>query len=160
MPCFLFTYHAWGSWLPDRKQGYVHWKEGLLPPDQGMADAYRRNIKIDEAEFGEELQLLLIEELQQAAGFQKFRLHAAATEVTHIHLLMSWADERTTARLSEGIKKSLTLRLEKEAAKRKWLAKGGSKRRVKDETHFNHLKSAYLPSHRGWKWDEQRGLYK
>jgi REP element-mobilizing transposase RayT len=117
-------------------------------------------MKVEKAAFNYELQLLLIEELQQAATHQRFRLHAAATETTHVHVLMSWADERAPIRLNEGIKKSLSLRLEKDAAKRKWLAKGASKQRVKDEAHFNHLKKTYLPSHRGWKGEEGRGLYK
>jgi hypothetical protein len=73
MPCFLFTYHAWGSWLPDRKPGYVHWKQGLQSSDPAMADAYRRNMKIEEAQFNDQRQRLILEELQQAAAFQKFR---------------------------------------------------------------------------------------
>ena len=38
MPCYLFTYHAYGSWLPDHAEGYVHWKEGQQPPDDNLGD--------------------------------------------------------------------------------------------------------------------------
>jgi hypothetical protein len=31
---------------------------------------------------------------------------------------------------------------------------------VKDQGHFDFLFNVYLPSHRGWKWDELRGLYR
>ncbi|QDT75400.1 hypothetical protein I41_46100 [Lacipirellula limnantheis] len=33
MPCCLFTYHAYGSWTPDRKQGYVKRHQGILQQD-------------------------------------------------------------------------------------------------------------------------------
>ncbi len=109
MPCFLFTYHAFGTWLPDRPEGYVHWREGLQPTDDELAVAYRRKMRVasvEAAEFDEVVQQLLIAELQRAAGFQRFRLHAAATEPTHMHAIVSWADEREPGRLSEEIKKS------------------------------------------------------
>ncbi|RIK76437.1 MAG: hypothetical protein DCC67_13895 [Planctomycetota bacterium] len=160
MPCFLFTFHAYGSWLPHRPEGFVHWKHGLQPADEGLADAYRKQMKLDEAEFSERLQRLLVDELKVAAEHQRFRLHAVTTEATHVHVLLSWPDERPPSRLAEGVKKSLSLRLAKDAAKRKWLTKGTSQRRVKDQQHFDYLLDTYLPSHGGWKWDERRGVYK
>jgi hypothetical protein len=113
-----------------------------------------------EAEFDDPIQLNLIEELQTAAEFQRFRFHAAATESTHLHAVTSWTDERTPLSLSKEIKKSLSLRLVRVVADRKWLAKGGNERRVKDQEHLDYLINVYLPSHSGWKWNEQRGLYK
>ena len=163
MPCFLFTYHAHGTWLPDRAEGYVHWREGLLPTDEKLADAYRRKMKVAgtcEAAFDESVQLLLIEELQSAAKFQRLRLHGVATETTHLHAVISWADEREPESLTKELKKSLSLRLNRAVAKRKWLAKGGNERRVKDQEHFDYLMRVYLPSHGGWKWEEGRGVYK
>ena len=163
MPCFLFTYHGFGTWLPDRPEGFVHWRDGLQPTDEELATAYRRKMKVarrDAATFDDKLQLLLIEELPVAAKHQKLRLHAIATEPTHVHALVSWPDERTPQHVSDGLHESLTRRLNKDLGKRKWLAKGGSKRRVKDQEHFDYLRNVYLPSHGGWKWDEERGLYK
>ncbi|MEM1305417.1 MAG: hypothetical protein AAGG46_11005, partial [Planctomycetota bacterium] len=29
MPVYLFTYHTYGSWLPDRPQGYVQRDQGI-----------------------------------------------------------------------------------------------------------------------------------
>jgi hypothetical protein len=37
MPCYLFTWHAYATWLPDRKQGYVEKGRGILPPDKAAA---------------------------------------------------------------------------------------------------------------------------
>jgi REP element-mobilizing transposase RayT len=163
MPCFLFTYHAYGTWLPDRPDGYVHWREGQLPTDEALAQACQRKMRVaarTAARLDEAVQRILIEELQTAAKFQQLRLHAAATEVTHVHALFSWTDERTPQHVSDGVRESLSRRLNKEVAKRKWLTKGGSKRQVKDQEHFDYLRNVYLPSHGAWKWDEVRGLYK
>jgi hypothetical protein len=43
MPCYLFTYHAYGSWMPDRVEGYVRRGQGILPRDTQMASLYYRN---------------------------------------------------------------------------------------------------------------------
>lgn len=160
MPCYLFTYHAHGTWLPDRREGFVHWQKGLQPTDKRLATAYQRQMKLTPADFDEQTQLHLIDELQNAATFQRFRVHAIATETTHIHVVLSWQDVREPQRLSDGLHQSVSRRLNRDCSKRKWLAKGGSKRRVKEQSHFDFLFYAYLPSHRGWKWNEQRGLYR
>ncbi|HEX6962625.1 MAG TPA: hypothetical protein VF175_12205 [Lacipirellula sp.] len=163
MPCFLFTYHGYGTWLPDRPEGFVHWRDGLLPTDEELASAYKRKMKVakgDSAAFEGQTQLLLIDELVKAAEFQKLRIHAVATEPTHVHAIVSWPDERTPQHVSDGLRESLSRRLNKEVAKRKWLAKGANKRRMKDQVHFDYLTTTYLPSHVGWKWEEGRGVYR
>ena len=159
MACLLFTYHAHGTWLPDREDGFVHWREGLKPADKRLAQAYRKKMRTEPARFSAEIQQLLIDEMQKAVGFQQLRLHAVATEETHVHAVVSWADERAVKTISDGLRQSLSRRLKKRDAARTWLAKGGSKRRVKNQEHFDYLRCIYLPSHRGWKWDEGRGLY-
>jgi len=117
-------------------------------------------MKQAEAEFGEPLQLLLISESKTAARFQRFRLHAVATEPSHLHALMSWPDDRSPARINDSMKKSLTICLKKNIAERIWFSKGGNERHVKDLKHFEYLMTEYLPSHSGWKWDERRGDYR
>ena len=160
MPCYLFTYHAYGSWLPDHPEGFVHWKEGPQSPDDNLGDSYRKNMKQAEAEFGESLQLLLISELIAAKRFQRFRLHAVSTESSHLHALVSWPDHRSPSQISESMKKSLTLGLKKKVAERTWFSKGVNERHVKDLEHFEYLMTKYLPSHSGWKWDERQGKYR
>ena len=47
MPCYLFTYHGYGTWLPDRSRGYVRRKEGILPTDEApMAECYRKRTNV------------------------------------------------------------------------------------------------------------------
>jgi len=56
MPVFLFTYHAYASWLPDHKRGYVRRKQGVQPPNQKEADRYRRQMKETPVVFSTEIQ--------------------------------------------------------------------------------------------------------
>jgi hypothetical protein len=63
MPCYLFTYHAFGSWMPDRRQGYVRRGKGIQPADPKMAERYRQNSRHDEVRFLEPHQLAAIEVL-------------------------------------------------------------------------------------------------
>jgi hypothetical protein len=44
MPCYLFTYHGHGTWLPDHARGYVRRKVGVLAADVEMARNYRGNL--------------------------------------------------------------------------------------------------------------------
>ena len=37
MPCYLFTFHAYGTWMPDREEGFVRREQGILPPDEELA---------------------------------------------------------------------------------------------------------------------------
>jgi len=159
MPCYLFTYHSHGSWLPDREQGYVHWKKGSLPADAKRAEQYREKMVESEAVFDHLKQRVLLSEIEVASGFQGFRFHAAATETTHVHVLASWKDERPWLKLRNSIKQSLNLRLNKEFERRTWFVKGASRRHVEEQDHFDYLLNVYLPKHRSWKWSEGRGEY-
>ena len=62
MPCYLFTFHAYGTWMPDREEGFVRRDEGILPPDEDLARRYRDRQKGDEVLFDASLQRLLINE--------------------------------------------------------------------------------------------------
>jgi hypothetical protein len=50
--------------------------------------------------------------------------------------------------------------LGKDCEKRTWLSEGGSRKRVSNQEHFDHLVGTYLPQHGGWKWSEERGLHR
>lgn len=53
MPCFLFTYHAHGTWLPNRSRGYVKRGQGILPPDETMHQRYSQAMKEPKVNFDE-----------------------------------------------------------------------------------------------------------
>jgi len=154
MPCYLFTYHAFGSWMPDREEGFVRRGEGVLPSDEPLGRQYRERAGQSEVTFDAAVQALLIAECRTAFEKQRCRGHYVATETTHLHVLVSWPDERDWSKLRAGLRASLSRRLNKEYGKRAWFVDGSSRRRVKDQDHFDHLVTEYLPNHGGWKWRE------
>lgn len=154
MPCYLFTYHAYGSWLPDRSRGYVRRGEGILATDSRMALRYRSNLKQGVASFDERVQELLVVGAKDACTCLSARCHGIGTEASHVHLLLSWRGERAWESVSEAIKRGLTQRLNKCILRQKWFSKGGSRKRVRDRAHFEYLMTVYLPSHRGLCWFE------
>ena len=160
MPCYLFTFHAYGTWMPDREEGFVRRKEGILPPDEELAREYRGKAGENIVSFNARIQLLLIEETRVACEKQRYRGHCIATDPTHVHALISWPDERPWLKIRSGLKTSLTLRLNREVQRRQhWFVDSASRKQVKDEEHFDHLVTNYLPSHRGWKWREGGVLF-
>jgi REP element-mobilizing transposase RayT len=159
MPCYLFTYHAYSSWMPDHKRGYVRRHEGILAPDAEMAARYCAAATFEPARFGHEQQLAAIEVSQVAVVHIECRLHFVATDASHIHVLTSWSDARSWLQNRTSLKRALTIRLKQQFGDRPWLCDGASPKRVRDEGHFEHLVSSYLPKHRGWKWREGQGLF-
>ena len=161
MPCYLFTFHAYGTWMPDRKEGFVRRNEGILPPDEELAKRYRDREKEDEVLFDASLQRLLIDEARIACAKQRYRVHYLATEPTHLHALVSWPDDRLWLKIRTGLKSSLTRRLNRNVQRRdKWFVENASRKQVKDDDHFDHLQNSYLPSHRSWKWREGGELFR
>jgi len=159
MPCYLFTWHTYGSWLPDRPQGYVHWSRGREPTNRLLAVRYRQQQAQPTAELSEQLQQEIIAELVAGASVARYRLHFATTDATHVHVLASWRDERRAEQLRRSLRRSMSLRLNR-IQRRKWFSRGGCARPVLSQSHFDHLVANYLPRHRGWKWCEGRGLFR
>ncbi len=154
MPCYLFTYHAYGSWMPDRKKGYVRRKQGVLAADVHMAQCYRRNLADGSiVEFSEQVQKLVLFGILDGCKYLSVQTRGVACDASHIHCLISWRHDRPWQRVSESIKRRMTLDLNK-VQQRKWLSKGGSRKRVKDRRHFEYLVISYLPRHRGVTWFE------
>jgi hypothetical protein len=159
MPCYLFTYHAYGSWMPDRKQGYVKRRRGILSTDVAMAEKYRTSMKESAVIFGSVTQLAIIDSLIDSQKRQEFECYYIATDSTHVHILLGWRDEREWLHMRSIIKCSISRRLNQECGRRTWLVEGGSRKRVKDRAHFDYLVTRYLPRHDGWKWTPERGKF-
>lgn len=179
MPVYLFTFHAYRSWMPDHPRGYTRRGEGYLEPDDEAAWQYADNATGEAVLFDAALQRAMIEEAQTACRYQQLRLHGGSTEPTHVHLLVSWTHGKSWMSVRTALKTSLSLRLKREAEQRdrescdhdwceddgqnekgRWeprLSRGGSRKHVKDREHFDHLMRKYLPDHGGVKWFEDRG---
>ena len=110
--------------------------------------------------FDDAKQRALIDAAIESCTHQACRLHYVATESTHIHVLLSWEHERPWMTVRSGLKRSLTRALNTLFHKRTWLVKGASRKQVKDEEHLERLVYEYLPKHRGWKWSEEKGLFR
>ena len=159
MLTYLFTYHAYLSWLPDRHEGYTERGKGIQPRDMKKAAEYREKATHGLVRFDDRLQRIAIDELLIAVEKQTLHLHAVATDDAHLHVLVSWHTEKTWKQARNGLKYSLTRRFNNEFGTRPWFVENASRRRVYKQKHFDYLVEEYLPSHRGWKWNEERGLY-
>jgi hypothetical protein len=160
MPCYLFTFHSYGSWLPDRKRGFVKRHRGILAPDAAMASKYRLVMKETAVEFSNDIQRVCIDAILESQDTQEFEAFFVATDPTHVHALVGWRDERPWLHMRRIIKTSLTRTLNTRLHPRTWLAEGGSRKRLKDRAHFDYLVQQYLPQHRGWKWSPERGTFR
>jgi hypothetical protein len=92
--------------MPDRPEGYVRRGDGILPPDPELAEVYNAIANEPAVRFNDEQQQLLIDESLSAGAKQSLRCHFAATDPTHIHLLLSWKTAKTSAAVRKTIKDS------------------------------------------------------
>jgi len=158
MPCYLFTYHAYLSWMPDRPEGFVRRGEGVLPPSEKDAAAYRRQATHDEVHFDEQKQRLVIDTVLEACTHIDCTPHYIVTELTHVHVLASWPGDVDWSKKRASIKKAITIAMSRTYGRRPWLSENASRKRVRDREHFEHLVQTYLPRHGGLKWSPQRGV--
>jgi hypothetical protein len=159
VPCYLLSYHGYGTWLPNRPRGYVHRGDGILPPDKGMGELYRGNMKQDAVRFNRAIRQQLIDGSIEACEHQQLRCHFIATEPTHIHVPASWIHDRMWQLVRRQIRGNLTRRLNQALKRQEWFSKSPSRKRVKERPHFDYLMTDYLPKHTGLKWTEGKGIF-
>lgn len=160
MPCYLFTYHAYGSWMPDNTRGYVKRGHGVQPQDLQLGQAYRQAAVHEQAEFDATIQRMMLASVLETSTRIACRVHGVATDPTHIHLLTSWVDPSAAWQAKRNsFKRWITGKLRGELEGRRWFSRGASRKRVLDQEHFDYLMATYLPQHRGWKWIEGRGEF-
>ena len=138
--------------MPDHPKGYVHRQRGLRPSNADMADAYRRNKHEHAAEFTLAVQKLMITEARNAGKHINATVHAVSTEPTHVHVLLSWSHKRTWKSMRSSIRRAMTTALNKGFGKRTWFSDAPSRKRARDQAHFDYLILHYLPKHSGAKW--------
>jgi len=160
MPCCLFTYHAYGSWLPNRQQGYVKRRQGILPQDMQKHRLYANAMTEETATFYSEHQRCAIETLIKSQTPQRLELHSVATDPTHLHALLAWRDERNIVAMRGLVKGSISRGLNVGMQHRTWLSDGGSRKQVRNREHFDYLMTVYLPKHSGWKWSLAKGFHR
>jgi REP element-mobilizing transposase RayT len=160
MPCYLFTYHAYRSWNANHPRGFVLEAGRIEPPSLHQANFYDSQAKQPRVLFRPVHQRILLWIIQDACARRKWRLHAVATNPTHIHVLMSWRSEERWQEISRRLKvlSSLMLGRKSGIAGRKWFVRRSSRKRIRNREHFDYLVTTYLPRHRGLLWKEGDAL--
>jgi len=152
MPVYLFTFHAYRSWTPADPRGYVrHGEEKIRPTNQQMAKWYDRDAKQEPVVWSATDQGILIAAAREMSQHKAYRLHAIVANPSHVHVLASWGGQETQwSHVAHTFKRILGMKLSKAHATtgRRWFSRGGSRKRVRDREHFDHLVSSYLPKHR------------
>lgn len=151
MPVYLFTFHAYGSWMPDRPRGYVKSKQ-ILKPNSAQANRYREAMAYPPIIFKEHHQRSVIDVIQEACQAIQTKPVTIATDATHIHALIQWRDERDWQPIRTSIKRAITIRLKRDFESRPRLSRNASRKRITEQSHYNYLFTRYLPSHRGVFW--------
>lgn len=156
MPVYLFTYHAYRSWMPDHPRGFVLEGRGIQKPNRALAHAYAKAASQPPILFRKPQQEVLLWIVFDACRRRGWRLHIAACEPTHMHCLISWRGEDDWRDVSTRLKNLASTMLGRVLGEkgRNWFTRGSSRKRVRDREHFDHLMRTYLPSHRGLCWRE------
>lgn len=159
MAVYLFTLHSYGSWLPDRAQGYTRRGEGVLPKDDQMAGYYRDQMNADVVKFNRAVQSQMIKAVIAHCEHKSYVLYHIATDPTHVHVLLGWRGYVPWKSVRRALKHSISKRLNEHFGKRQRFARDGSRRQVKEKQHFDYLTTRYLPSHRGLKWSHRTNAH-
>ena len=156
MAVYLFTYHAYGSWLPDRPRGYVRHGRGVQHADREAALGYRSRMSHPPVRLTSALQQTVVAAVKEKCEIKGLTLHAVTTDVTHIHVLTAWEPFNRSKLISRGLHASITRQLNAAHHRRPWLTRGGSRRRIRTREHFEYLIHHYLPRHDGCSFYRHR----
>ena len=154
MPVYHFTFHAYGTWLPDRPEGSFKYHQGWQPPGHARAETYRSQMTDEPARFNNKAQQLLLDTLRKGETLQNYDLYALATDESHAHAVIAWRDEREPVRIRSQVKSSMTRAINQSFGKRKWFVYGAGQTPITDEEHLHHLVHVYLPKHSGLYWSQ------
>lgn len=152
MPVYHFTFHAYGTWLPDRSEGSYKYQKGWQPPGHARAESYRSQMTDQPARFTNKAQQLFLETLRKGQPLQDYELYALAADDSHLHAVIGWRDEREPVRVRSQVKSSMTRALNQHFGKRIWFVRSAGQTLVVDHQHLHHLVHSYLPKHSGLYW--------
>ena len=150
-----FTYHAYRSWRPDHPRGYTK-GEQILPSDRERAASYDRKAYQPPVRFDRFIQSVLVWGAYDICQRRGWRLHSAATDPTHLHVVVSWRGFIPWKDVRDRMKNVLSYLLGRATGQqgRRWFVRDASRRRVERRSHFDYLMDEYHPDHRGVKWRE------
>ena len=123
----LFTWHAYGTWMPDRPQGYYRNREGLTPTSAREAETYRARQVEPIAEFTADAQNVILSATLASCKQHDWTLICFASDPSHVHALTGWSDDRSPEDLQRSIKRTISYTLRDRVAKRRWLGRKRSR---------------------------------
>jgi REP element-mobilizing transposase RayT len=159
MAVYFFTLHSYRSWNADNPRGFVKHDQGIQSPDTDRAAFYDSQALQEPILFRESHKDVIFWIAADACARRKWRLHGIAVEPTHVHILVSWHGFQEWQAVRAKLKNLMSLELGRyfQNRGRSWFSREGSRKRVRDRRHFEHLMNAYLPKHR-WHWREGKPL--
>ncbi|MEO0476784.1 MAG: hypothetical protein AAF085_12580 [Planctomycetota bacterium] len=149
MPVYHFTFHAYGTWLPDRPEGSYVYHRGWQPPGHARAETYRSQMTEQAARFDNAHQQLILDTLIKGQILQDYELYVMSSDESHIHAVIAWGDEREPVRVRAQVKSSMTRVLNRRFGKRKWFVRSAGQTPIEDDEHLDRLAHEYLPKHTG-----------
>ena len=156
MPVYHFTFHAYRSWGPSHPRGYTKRADGYQPSDDNMARHYDGRAKYPRVWFDEAMQQVLVLGTIDVCARRGWRLHGVGTDPSHFHFVVSWREYLAWQYVRQKSKNVLSLLLGRLTGEtgRPWFVRDGSRKRVKNRAHLDHLLDTYLPDHPGLFWRE------
>jgi REP element-mobilizing transposase RayT len=166
MPVYLITCHSYRSWDADNPRGYVS-KGRILPPDAEKAKQWSNRATHDRVRFTKDLHQIIINGCRDICQRREWRLHHVVVVSSHMHALVGWRDQTVSWKvIRDTIKRLLGWMLAKHTQQegRKWFGRKGSRKRIRDRSHFTYHMTKYLPDHSqgrrgGSGWCEVSGCY-
>lgn len=156
MAVYLFTYHAYRSWMPDRSPGYVVKGRGILPTDREQARIYESRAVHAPVVFSDIMCSAFIDATDAICRDNNWLLYEAVVVPSHVHILLGWREyedwKTVSNRLKRGLGSALSKRLDKPGP---WFSRGSSRKRITNQRHFDHLLNVYLPKHGDCRWTKR-----
>jgi hypothetical protein len=160
MAVYHFTLHAYRSWSPDNRRGYTVRGKGYQRPDKKRSRQYNDCANFAKVDFDAPIQEVLILGSYDICRRRNWRLHCVGTDLSHVHMVISWRGFKPWREVMEKLKNVLSLFLGRatQTPGRRWFVTDGSRKRVMNEEHLNYLITEYLPDHPGLFWREGQPL--
>ena len=150
------TQHTYGTWFPDRPQGFVRHGRGLQRPDPELAGRYRRLMRGEPTWLEAAHQRALIESVIQSCEIYGWTPRSIATDASHFHACVETPAVLDPDRVRVKLRRSATYALNAAFGRRTWwTAKGHGKRLTAERSGY--LVTSYHPRHSGWVWSRERG---
>ncbi len=128
-------------------------------PDPKQARKYDDRARDEPAVFTTEVQRILIRTAADFCARRKLRFHAAGSDPSHIHYVISWRQYSSWTEILRRLKNILSKELNRQLnGTRPWFVRGANSKPVGNHGHLNLLLNTYLPDHPGVSWGEGKPL--